>query len=186
MPPAEEEKRSLIGLAITHLHGSIHANDSKSAAGLVVQGLLATAVLGLLKDTGASFADAPGGVQAVIRVLLGLALATAVASTICFVRAINPYESKEGGPGIDLPTRSLFFPDVEAMKCGGKSGLGQLRDHYDMINEEEKLTDEYLSDLFEVAKVRAHEAKWARWGFRLLGAEILLVALYLGTVGLNA
>lgn len=216
--PGEDEalkqrKQALVAQAIGDIQGSIHANDNKSGAGLVVHGLLATAVASLAGRLGSVYDDADGTAQFLIKGSLIAALAIAVVSILCLVWAVKPYVPDEiafritgsDAPGLlgrlwaKLPWtekpplearaeyRHLFFPYIQGMKQrarkGGDDELEQVRADFDAVDSSDRLTTEYLAELVEVADIRSHEAKWANRGFVLLGAEIVAVALFLGTVG---
>ncbi|HET9677496.1 MAG TPA: hypothetical protein VFP21_08350, partial [Solirubrobacterales bacterium] len=43
--------------------------------------------------------------------------------------------------------------------------------------------DEYLWELLKVVEIRYYEARWGRWGFRFLRAEVAFTVLYLVTIG---
>ena len=86
-----EARRELVRHALNDLQGSIHANDSKSSAGLVVHGLLATAVLTLVSRLGPVYGDATDVARAAVVLCLLAALLTAVASILCLLAAVKPY-----------------------------------------------------------------------------------------------
>jgi hypothetical protein len=216
---ADAERRKALGQAIGDIQGSIHANDSKSAAGLVVHGLLATAVLTLASRLGHVYGDANGTAQWLIRWTLIWALVFAVASIACLLIAIIPYDPTEVTKRMyersEAHYGKVFFPDIVRLKDiarFGNSGRGvrgwlrrtgenwryglrrrralrgndefvQLKKIVAEVNCPEKLEAEYIAELVEVADIREHEARWARRGFWLLLAEVVMVAGYLGTVG---
>jgi hypothetical protein len=176
----------LIARAIEDIQGSIHANDSKSAAGLVVHGLLATAVVTLAVHLGPIYNSATVVGHDLIKWALIVTLPVAVASIICLIVAVYPQ-----GPGkIDsrLADRhpGVFFPDVKKLKGSRLDEFDQLRPKLTALaaaTAGDALDDAYLAELLKVAYIRFKEARWARAGFVLLGAEVLCVAVFLATVG---
>jgi hypothetical protein len=215
--PIRTERRQILSQAIGDIQGSIHANDSKSAAGLVVQGLLATAVVTLATRLGPVYADANGTAQWLIRWTLIGALVLAVASIACLVMAVIPYEPKETSKRMKDRYSRAFFPDIEKLKdtarfgdaevsklrgwlrrtganwgyalsqeprAKGASEFEQLKKILENeVADHDALEAEYIAELVEVADIRKHEARWARRGFWLLLAEVVMVVGYLGTVG---
>jgi hypothetical protein len=176
----------LIARAIEDIQGSIHANDSKSAAGLVVHGLLATAVVTLAVHLGPIYSSATVAGHDLIKWALIVTLPVAVASIICLIVAVYPH-----GPGkIDsrLANRHLgvFFPDIKRLKDSRLDEFDQLRTKLTELaaaTAGDALDDEYLAELLKVAYIRFKEARWAKAGFVLLGVEVLCVAVFLATVG---
>lgn len=192
MGDLEQRKFELVGQAIGDIQGSIHANDSKSAAGLVVHGLLATGVLALVGNLGSVYDDAGRGGRALIVALLTLALGFAVASVYCLVRAVRPYIPEDVNErNRERGYRGLFFPNIEAMtetasKEGGEREIDQLHTLWREVEQPEQVELEYLGELAAVADIRAYEANWAKLGFNLLIWEIGAVAAFLVVVGASA
>ncbi len=187
MSAPEPPNRTLVSQAITDIQGSIHANDEKSAAGLIVHGLLATAVVTLASQLGSIYEGASVAAQVVIKLTLGGMLLAAVLSITCLIKAIRPYEPKSIATRLAHASRGVFFPDIRKLTkvatSTGPDELAQLRPGYEAIATPNTLDDEYLTQLLKVADIRANEADWAKRGFLLLGVEIALVAVYLTTVG---
>lgn len=186
MDPEREPLRELLRQAITDIQGSIHANDTKSSAALVVQGLLATAVVTLISHLGSVYGEATGFAQVLIKLALGGTLGFGVLSIAFLIFAVMPYEPKK--PFASRNARGgVFFPKVTSLKeryeADSTPELVQLRPKFEALNSDEALEDEYLSELLMVADIRQQEAWRAKWGFRLLGLEVIFAVLYLGTVG---
>jgi hypothetical protein len=173
--------------AIDDIQGSIHANDSKSAAGLVVHALLATAVVTLATRAGSSYREGTSAAQIVVKVGLASTLAIAVASIVCLVIAIRPYEPKRLAGWLEGRYEGIFFPDFRALrkaaKTKGEHPLDELRRKFRALSNPAVLDDEYLAELLKVADIRATEADWAKRGFTLLAVEVIFVAIYLGAMG---
>lgn len=99
------ELRELLRHAIADIQGSIHANDSKSAAGLVVQGLLATAVVTLSSHFGSLYGDATESARILIKVALIATLVLGGLSIMCLILAVVPYKPKKAFVDRNLPGR---------------------------------------------------------------------------------
>jgi hypothetical protein len=189
----EQRRLELVGQAIGDIQGSIHANDNKSAAGLVVHGLLATGVLSLVGNLGPVYQERMGATaQDAVVALLALALACALLSIVFFCFAIRPYEPKQvNHRSLQSGYQGLFFPEIEGMtraarRSGAPTELEQLRERLETVGEPERLETEYLGELAAVATIRLTEARWAKRGFNLLALEIVAVAAFLVVVGANA
>ncbi|MGN6664698.1 MAG: hypothetical protein ACTHK6_10925 [Solirubrobacterales bacterium] len=186
MDPDRVAPRELLRHAIDGIQGSIHANDSKSAAGLIVQGLLATAVVTLIGHLGSLYGEATEFVQILIKATLILTLVAALFSIGFLIWAVTPYE-----PDDEFATRNkrgdVYFPPMETLKEEREAGHGtefeQLRPKFYALHSDAALDDEYLSELLMVADIRWTEARRAKWGFGCLAIEVVLVILYLGTIG---
>jgi hypothetical protein len=186
MPPSDPPHRVLLARAIEDIQGSIHANDSKSAAGLVVHGLLATAVVTLAVHLDPIYRSATLAGHDLIKWALILTLPVAVASIFCLIAAVYPR-----GPGkIEKRLKNrhpgVFFPDVKTLKSSRANEFDELRPKLtELANaaDGDALDDEYLAELLKVAHIRFKEARWAKLGFVLLGVEVLCVAVFLATVG---
>lgn len=190
-------EHALLAQAISDIQGSIHANDSKSSAGLVVQGLLATAVVAVVGHLGSVYEQATGTAQAFIKVLLAGLLVTALLSIVSLIRAVRPYEPT--GLADRLGARDgydqVLFPNVkdfeEALDKGsGGSSAGEFERlvagfeaNAKTLGDPDVATREYVAELLKVADIRAYEAKHAKRGFTFLGIEAGLVILYLALVG---
>src|SRR4051794_7709162 len=84
----KQERRELLLHAIDDIQGSIHANDTKSSAGLVVHGLLATGVVALLSRLGGIYGRGTDSAQFVIRGALAVALVLFVLSVLSLLYAV--------------------------------------------------------------------------------------------------
>jgi hypothetical protein len=189
-----QRDETLLIQAIADIQGSIHANDNKSSAGLVVQGLLVAAVVTVVTHLGEVYGDGSEWAQVAIKALLFLSLVTALASILAFVRAISPYNPQTIAKRLDerpgVPPRQVFFPDVEKLQEAAKSPgafdeyaialEGEVRALRDDPDEAMRV---YLAELLKVADIRANEARRAEIGFRFLGIEVALVAAYLAVAG---
>lgn len=187
MSPSEPPNRALVSQAITDIQGSIHANDDKSAASLIVHGLLATAVVTLASQLGSIYEDASVTSQVFIKIALGGMLLAAALSITCLIKAIRPYEPRSIGGRLAYASQGVFFPNIRVLTkvatSTGPDELAQLRARFEALATGDRLDEEYLAELLKVADIRANEADWAKRGFLLLGVEIALAALYLATVG---
>lgn len=184
----------LLTQAIADIQGSIHANDNKSSAGLVAQGLLAAAVVTVVTNLGGVYGDGTEGAKLAIKFLLGLSLLAALGSILFFVRAVFPYSPQTITGRLreraGTPYKEIFFPDVEklheaaastetfdAFATGLEDDVRALRDDPDAAMRE------YVAELLKVADIRANEAKQAEIGFWFLGVEVILVTAYLAVAG---
>jgi hypothetical protein len=173
--------RDLVRQAITDIQGSIEANDEKSAAGLVAQALLATAMVTLVVNLGSTYQDGTDFCQWLINIALGGALLCGVISISCLIVAVSPFE-----PTLNR-RNDLYFPDFqrlsrEAREHGTRTFDG-LKSKFLSLDSPRAIDDEYLWELLKVAEIRYYEARWGKWGFRFLLAEVAFTVLYLATIG---
>ena len=183
---AREAPRELLRHAIADVQGSIHANDSKSSAGLVVQGLLATAVVTLSTELGSIYDEATACSQILIKVGLIATLLLGGLSIACLILAVVPHEPRRSLVKRNFADRrSVYFPDLKEMEREKPpKEISQLKNRFEkLVQDEGNVDDEYLAELLIVADIRFSEARWAKWGFRFLGLEVIFVLLFLGTTG---
>lgn len=197
-PPAPVQRdETLLTQAITDIQGSIHANDNKSSAGLVVQGLLAAAVVTLVTQLGGVYGAGSDAAQIAIRFCLAGALATALVSILFFISAIFPYNPELIADRLRRrqgnPYKEVYFPDVEKLREAAKSDdafdkfVSSLEEDVRTLRDDpDAATREYVGELLKVADIRAHEATQAERGFKFLRAELLLVTAYLMLAGFIA
>jgi hypothetical protein len=196
MGSSEPPRRTLVARAIADIQGSIHANDSKSAAGLVVQGLLATAAVTVASRLGSTYSAGTEAAQILIKVGLGGTLVFAAGSVFFLIKAVAPYDPKEVADRIEHHANQVFFPKIEKLSRGAKPGddeFDRFWPKYEELKDEEPeseepvenepVENEYVVELLKVADIRWAEARNARRGFLLLGVEVGFVVLYLATVG---
>jgi hypothetical protein len=178
-------QRELLYNAIEDIQGSIHANDSKGSAGLLVHGLLVTGILALSSGLGELYGKADDTAQAVIDVALGGALVLLLLSVLALLVAIYPYEAKKHKKRLPRAGKlRVFFPDVDHLKKPGAAK--DLQKALQALNSEDTLEEELIGELMMVAYIRDHEAWWAKWGFILLGIEVIFGVIYLGMIALVA
>jgi hypothetical protein len=183
---SEPPRRALVAQAIADIQGSIHANDSKSAAGLIVQGLLATAAVTVASRLGPTYTAGTEAAQILIKVGLVGTLVFAAGSVFFLVKAVRPYEPKKIGDLIGHHANQVFFPEIEKLSEGAKPGDDQFDrfwPKYEKLENEGLVENEYVVELLKVADIRWAEARSAKRGFSLLGVEVGFVVLYLGVVG---
>jgi hypothetical protein len=183
----------LLAQAIADIQGSIHANDSKSAAGLVVQGLLATAVVTVVSRLGAVYQHGTPAAQEIIKLSLAGSLLTAVVSVFFLLDAVRPYTPGRLAKRLRkrYGYKEVFFPNIREFKRDARRSsdeeFNQLVSGVEAdakaLGEPDAMDREYVAELLKVAGIRAHEASRAQAGFLLLGLEVLFVAAYLATVG---
>src|SRR4051794_30203659 len=110
-------RRELLVNGVADIQGSIHANDSKSAAGLVVHGLLVTGVVALSSRLGPVYENATHDAQIAIRLTLGAVLVLFLVSVGSLLRAIYPYYPRKVSR--NLPNepgyKPVFFPPIKDM-----------------------------------------------------------------------
>jgi hypothetical protein len=192
MAPIDDARRELLVNAIADIQGSIHANDSKSSAGLVVHGLLVTGVVALSTRLGDVYSEATGGVRGLLIGLLAFALLVFVYSVGSLLMAVNPYYPTDVAKRLpsDPAYAKVFFPDITALKdtarAGGDREATQLGRLLDELASPDALEKQLTGELLKVADIRDHEARWAQRGFRGLALEVLLVSLYFALVGVVA
>jgi hypothetical protein len=178
---ARKLTRDLVRQAITDIQGSIEANDQKSAAGLVAQALLATAVVTLVVHLGSTYQDGTAFCKWLIKIALGGTLVCGVTSISCLIVAVSPYE-----PALNR-RNDLYFPDLQRLEAEatelGISMFELLKRKFSSLDSPDGVDDEYLWELLKVADIRYYEAEWGKWGFRFLLAEVAFTVLYLATIG---
>jgi hypothetical protein len=178
-------QRELLYNAIEDIQGSIHANDNKSSAGLVVHGLLVTGILALSSGLGELYGKANDTAQTVIKYALGGALVLLFLSVVSLLVAISPYAARRYAKRLPSSAgyRRVFFPDARKLKKAKRGAatnlLADLRD----LDSNDRLEEQLIGELVLLAQIRYHEAWWARLGFFLLGLEVCCGVAYLGMIG---
>jgi hypothetical protein len=172
--------------SIDDVQGTIHANDSKSSAALVVHGLLFAGVLAITASAVNLYDRAAVWARVIAVALLVVALVCFTVSVYCLLRSVNPFD-----------------PQREIDRLGGRvePDIFFLRDQYVfgraegplefLRNRTANLTQEQIETLLaheslKLMRVRDEEARWARRGVSFLIGEVVAVALFLVLVGLVA
>ena len=182
-------RRELLKAAIADIQGSVHANDSKCSAALVVHGLLFAGVVTVVSRLGKTWMDADGMTQCASKVLLGIA-------TVCFVLSIGsllwgllPYSPKQSFiRPIDQAHRppGVFFPDLDALTREGADAMTPYLAQLAVITTPAVLERELAFEVLKVQDIRRHEARYATFGFKLLFAEIFFATAFLVVMGVEA
>jgi hypothetical protein len=172
-------RRELQLASIVDLQGSIHANDQKSSAGLVVHGLLFAGVLTVVSNIGGVIDDATLFARTAGVAALVIALSAFVVSIVALAKAAAPYQPSHITDKIASGYHHVFFPMLDEL--GGTVDnqhvalLRQLRE----VTSEEEFARIYAAEQVKLADIRDVQAHRAKRGFRWLGIELYAVAAFL-------
>jgi hypothetical protein len=191
--PGEPEdsrlRRDLLKAAILDIQGSIHANDSKCAAALVVHGLLFAGTVTVVSRLGDVWRNASGDTKTAAAWSLGVAAAMLLLSIAALLWALFPYSPSKRfrTPILDrhqLP--GVFFPNLKGLKKRASDRLTPYVEDLRWIDSSARLELELAYELLKVQEIRTHDARYARMGFVLLMVEILAAVTFLVAMGLEA
>jgi hypothetical protein len=105
-----EAKEQLLTTALGDVKGSIHANDQKVSAALVVNGLLLTSVVNVVTHTDRTYKKAEPWAHTLGLALLALALVMFIASVGYLLSAMSPYRPETLEKKLDGRYPRVFFP----------------------------------------------------------------------------
>lgn len=189
-PDPRALRRELQLASIADIQGSIHANDQKSSAGLVVHGLLFAGVLTVVANIGAIIDDATPLAQWAGGALLVAAFVCFVLSIIALARATSPYEPTEVEETFGDDYEHVFFPLPTDLEKAIGPGVGTqhkaLLVELEKVGSAEEIERVYAAEQVKLADIRDTQATRAKWGFGILQLELLAVAVFLALVGLVA
>ena len=179
-----QARRQLLTTALGDVKGSIHANDQKVSAALVVNGLLLTSVVTVVTHTEGIYKKAGSWAHTLGVVLLALALVTFVASVGYLLSAMSPYRPKTLEAKIKGRYPRVFFPlpgDIEEDDPFGtwRTRVGELR--------EETILDELTAEVLKLADILHMESEHAKKGYEWLvleGAAVILFFVLVASVAL--
>lgn len=179
----------LLKTAIADIQGSIHANDSKCSAALVVHGLLFAGVVTVASRLGETWTAAGGPTQDASTALLAIATVAFVLSISSLLYALIPYSPRKTfyGPIVDAHRlRGVFFPNLKSLRASGADVLTPYLASLAALDSSEKIELELAYELIKVQNIRQHQAFWAICGFGLLIVEVAFAACFLVIMGLSA
>lgn len=177
--------------AIKDRQGTIHANDAKCSAALIVHGLLFAGLVTVTAKAAPVYPDADGALRIVAIALAAIAGASFLVSVVALLKAVMPYEPKPLAEAISARhcPPGIFFPvgvprrapipacedDPVRRQLRLAAGLDPARVNLELVAESVKLS-----------AIRDHEARFARIGYLALICEVIVAAAYLGVVGATA
>jgi hypothetical protein len=202
--------------AIENIHGSVQANDNKSSAVLVLQGVLLTGVLTLTSRIGPLFNHASANTKHWLAATGSGALASFLLSVGCLLLAIYPYS-----PGrrafVDRmrarhPLREVWFPHIKSLEQEDEPAAAKVAVAQSAANKHPApatakrvkgnaltpflrrlrlLTDDGIEtelgfELIKAADIRDHEAFWTKWGLRMIGPELIFLTAFFAIIGTHA
>lgn len=179
-------RRELQLASIVDIQGSIHANDQKSSAGLVVHGLLFAGVLTVVANIDDVIDDASVWAQAAGVLTLLTALGAFVISIIQLVRAAAPYQPLEVAEDISSGYEHVFFPLPEELKGFAGNQHVALLWKLAAVDGADKIARVYAAEQVKLADIREVQARRAKRGFFWLRVELYAVAGFLTGVVLVA
>ncbi len=184
--PPNEVRREVLAGAISDIQGSLHANDSKASAALIVHGLLFTGVLTVTGQLGPIYEQASPKEQDWGLLLLGVSLLFFLISVSGLLLAVvPPFEpSARSNARLRKKRRTLdvLFPDLGRLKGDVRGQLAALVSRVEKLGPEEAVV-ELAFELLKVQKIRRRAVRFARVGYVFLGLEVLSVTAYLALVG---
>jgi hypothetical protein len=178
-----DAKKQLLTTALGDIKGSIHANDQKVSAALVVNGLLLTSVVTVVTHTEHIYKKAHSSRDAGI-VLLSLALAAFIASVGWLLWAMKPYRPKGIANKIQEDVdksdhagryQRVFFPVKEDLKA--ETPFTKWRGRIELL-ELDGIVDELTAEILKLADILRTESDRAKWGYLCLAVEGLLVTAF--------
>jgi len=171
-------KEQLLTTALGDLKGSIHANDQKVSAALVVNGLLLTSAVTVVTHTDRIYKKAEPWAHTAGVVLLALALIMFIASVGYLLSAMSPYRPKALEKKLAQRYPRVFFPlpdDLEEADPfeSWRRRVGGL--------QRETILDELTAEVLKLADILHMESNCAKKGYGWLvmegGAMILFFVL---------
>jgi len=174
-------RRDLLRDAIADIQGSIHGNDTKSSAALVVHGLLFAGTITLTREVVPVFETAETWQRWMIGIVLGLALVAFLLSVAALLYAVSPYHPTKLRSRIASGHQQVFFPRLDELEQKSRAkGTNELAVYKSMIKRlgPADVEADYAAELLKLAAIRHHEADWAQRGYALLMVELLTVAIY--------
>jgi hypothetical protein len=178
-----EDKRQLLTTAVGDVKGSIHANDQKVAAALVVNGLLFTGVVTVLTRLEGIYTAAQPWQHWAGGVLLAVSLVNFTASVAYLLGAMKPYRPKQLEKTMDGKYPRVFFPRPDDLE--GDDPFGPWRERIDGLQRSGVL-DELTAELLKLADILHTESKRASKGYKWLALEGLFVLALLVFVSVVA
>lgn len=173
-----EAKEQLLTAALGDVKGSIHANDQKVSAALVVNGLLLTSAVAVVTHTDSIYKKAEPWAHTLGLALLALALVMFIASVGYLLSAMSPYRPETLEKKLDGRYPRVFFPlpdDLEQADPFGswRGRVGGL--------QRETILDELTAEVLKLADILHMESDCAKKGYEWLvlegGAVILFFVL---------
>lgn len=171
------------------IQGSIHANDSKCSAALVVHGLLFAGTVSVVSKLGDVWRDASNATQTVAAISLAIAAVMLVLSIAVLLWALFPHSPSESFRAPMVSAHGLhgvFFPDLDTLRARGTNRLTPYVDDLRSVDSAAKVELELAYELLKVQEIRTHDAWYARIGFVLLIVEILSAVVFLALMGAEA
>jgi hypothetical protein len=184
VPPNVRREFQLASIA--DVQGTIHANDEKSSAALIVHGLLFAGVLAITASAVNLYDRAAVWARVVAVALLIVALVCFTVSVYCLLRAVNPFNPQREIDRLGGRVEpDIFYLRAEYVFGHAEGPLEFLRDRT------ANLTDDQIETLLaheslKLMRVHDEESRWASRGVTFLIAEVIAVALFLLLVGLVA
>jgi hypothetical protein len=173
--------RELQLASLPDIQGSIQANDNKSAAALVVHGLLFAGVLSVAANLHEVFDAAMLGAKIAGGALLAGAACAFAISVVKLINAARPHDPKSTRDPIVDRYKGAFFPpaDPKRKPPGGHTGLDDQLKRLAGLRTEADFEIEYAAEQLKLADIRATQAHDAKMGFRWLKVELVCVGLFL-------
>lgn len=179
-------RRQLQLASIADIQGSIHANDQKSSAGLVVHGLLFAGVLTVAANIGGVIDDASIVARAAGVAALLIALGAFVVSIIEIAKAAAPYQPRGVAAEISPEYKHVFFPLPDELSSASGNQHAALLEQLKQVKDEEQVARVYAAEQVKLADIRQVQARRAERGFLWLRVELYAVTAFLALVVLVA
>lgn len=186
-PPSDQAgaTRQLLLAAFGDAESTIRATDTKASIALVVHGFIFAGVLGVLFRIGPWFSEASCSFRALVIGLVALMAASFIASVIQLLRCVAP------APPASIPDvklRGVFYLPGHAGAIKGVASetlsLGDFKAKVEGMSETD-ISEELMGELIKVSAIRSRKVSLAKSGLMLLGGEIGLSIVLLGTIGVH-
>lgn len=179
--------------SISDIQGSIRANDTKASAVLVLQGVLFSGTLALTASAGSLLSHASQMARDSLAITAGFALAFFLASVLCLLWAIVPYQpnkklvSRMKAAKLKTPRGKaprVFFPDLQELRAADSGGGNELVGLLDSLRglDPTQVETELAYEVVMVADIRRFEASFTTYGFFCLLLQLGFLVAYLAIV----
>ncbi len=176
-------------MAISDIQGSIHANDSKCSAALVVHGLIFAGTVTVASRLGNTWTSASNGTQDVGTVLLAVAGIAFVISISAILYALLPYSPRSSFRNPIVAAHNppeAFFPNLKKLGQNSVEPLTPYLRNLQLVTTPEVIELELSYEVLKVQDIRRHESRYAKIGFGLLIVEVVFATGFLALMAAAA
>ncbi len=182
---AFDASKQLLTTAVGDIKGSIHANDQKVSAALVVNGLLMTSVVTVATRSEHVYKKASDLERGIGVGLLGVALLAFLVSVGWLLWAMKPYRPEKLEEGLAGKYPRVFFPTEKDLKIEAPALFAGWRERVDAL-EPASILDELTVEILKLADILKTESNRAKWGYVSLAVEGVVVTAFFVLVAITA